>query len=299
MCKENNKRNLASLVLLNWNVNQSAIISKKTLLPDYVVTIINEEVKPDIFVLTEVFDLKNENEILKEKFTNYELVYADRKAEDKKNEILIGIKKDNDITLVPNSVKYLSRYNKDMNPNFLSITVKYNNSEIVIIGVRIRAVSDDEREEQFKMVLSCLEIIPSETKIICACDLNPKCSIENYRKHIDLEEKDLKKKLPASKRWSYWWIKSKLSPRFGVITPNKGWSWVSDKNQLFINDHIITRKDMITNVGGQKVCYVWDFMNKEEAKEDYEGLKSRDFKSETNRIGIPDHAILLAKIKLE
>ena len=126
---------------------------------------------------------------------------------------------------------------KQKKPNFLQVTIRYNNNPLSIIGTRIRIEDEDNnsiRETQFMALYDHLRSYEKQ-RVICAGDFNPMCSWEKYNEYKIKYEKNIY--IKGRDGWCYWWIKDRLKNSiFEIITPDKDkedGSWVDNKNKMF------------------------------------------------------------------
>lgn len=188
---------------------------------------------------------------------------------------------------------------KQKKPNFLQVTIRYNNNPLSIIGTRIRIEDEDNnsiRETQFMALYDHLRSYEKQ-RVICAGDFNPMCSWEKYNEYKIKYEKNIY--IKGRDGWCYWWIKDRLKNSiFEIITPDKDkedGSWVDNKNKMFLNDHII----ISSNFNVLDAEYIWKFVTR---KNGYVTVvNGAEVELEKNRDksylkGYPDHAILWAKV---
>lgn len=194
-----------------------------------------------------------------------------------RNQVMIALKKEKGFEvkriLTENSVE-------KEKPEFLHIETELEGKSFSIIGIRVKNQGTDEQiDEQFEFLKVYLKELEN-TNIVCAGDFN-------------VWRNPLSKKLNISSDYIF-------TPKYSMMKGNfqtlDNWSAVIKNHKMNVVgksliDHIIARGVGIREVN--EVKYSWDFITK---KNNYGNLKSSDYKS--HLVGLPDHAILSATIKI-
>lgn len=279
--------NEAKIKIIEWNIHGAAALpwnnsdEKKESyeIKEWIVDRIIAE-SADIVVLTEFVLSKGwdyfQDRLSKEKYVWFVNTYTSG------NGILIAIKNDSrfDFTNITeykdgyvNTSEALTGIDK---PDFYEIKVKYNNSPLSIIGVRIRkdikTKSSHFLNKQFESLDSYLSSIKND--VICIGDFNV------YWGNTWKTEKN--HTLP------------KTSKEFSLHTPEypkyDWYSFVHEDGKGAQLDHLIT------NIKNTEIkCeYKWDFITTEE--NGYKKLEKKEYK---NIRGLPDHAILSCELTIK
>lgn len=308
MC--NSKVNTDSLIVSEWNINARSGFLGYTI----PVTLIANEIfekNPHIFVLTEFvktlgwLDLKS---ILEEKFYVYDSPFFLHQ-----NGICIGVRKECGIEFLGTETRNTIFKSALNMPDFYEVKVRINSQTISVIGTRIRidcrkANSSNKKErisehrQRFEQYSNLVEYISQLDNVIVLGDFNNSRILSNeneideaiisniYRGKDSIEHNFQKMRL---------FLQKKTDRKFSLYTAvgdrsSVGAYWdIAQKratpphqNECFKNkyDHILT------NFCLQKAEYNWDFLN---------FYNLAQFASDGKiAAGYPDHAILIAEIKL-
>ena len=245
--------------LMGWNINQRANFRNQANLPDLIINEI-KRLKVDIAVLTEFYKCVDyEDFISKIESLGYTVFLDPRPAERYKNQVLIAVSDKLDVYNEGNIKTFPNEIDSNY-PNFLQVTVKYNNAPLTIIGTRMR---DMEKVPQFKILNNYLATLPIENKIICIGDFNalrPYCI-----KHLNFFNED------------------NIYPDWHNH-PDE-WSYVFKNYNKAQLDLLAVKGLSVTN---EK--YDWDYL-----KHSKSYFYADDYKSDV--VGFPDHAVLVADLK--
>ncbi len=272
-----------NLKLLHWNICQEYY-------KDTPMCIANEIIKhePDIIVLTEFLKTPNfEKAIVTPLKQNgfeviidkrpYKEVFPLRRKSDIR-QVLIALNKDKIESIggkehLPDNedeIRENTYYDTQSNhyPNYLKVSCKVNNVDLIIIGTRIRVLKgsgSEERKFRKAQLNKLLEMLDCNTNTIVLGDFN----ISEWYNGSDWNfEKDYKR--PFEKKGFY------------IHIPQLGNSPIgSNKAQ----DHLITSKNISLTQGKNRfpiISYLEDFNG-------YEWIGLENY---------PDHAILLASIQI-
>lgn len=160
-------------------------------------------------------------------------------------------------------------------PNFLQVELKINEQSIFIIGTRIRDAAN--HISQFNALKEHLDSIHADNKIICNGDFN------EWKNHMcDKLGKDYIVCTPRYQMGE--WQNYDTLDKWSAIVKNKQ----TGKESKSLIDHIVVKNVKVSNED-----YQWDFVT---TINGYGDLKPEDYKS--NLVGLPDHAILTANIKI-
>lgn len=272
---------LDKLKIIEWNIHGAAGYGNYSI-PEFVADEIMLQ-DADIVILTEFVIKCNWDYfrgVLEKKYKLFSSPYISGQ-----NGVLIAIKKDNEDFDI-NSAMISSELNtiQTEKPNFLQVTIEYNEKPLTIIGTRIRPRNEQFKKEQYEILKEHLESL--EGKVICAGDFNVWSSfiVGNNKGQWNLKPTDYDFRTPTNT-----WSNSKYSPKNEPST----WSHVgkgkADILYKSLIDHIVTKGVTIIK---EKLNYSWDFVNENNG---YGNLNPEDYKS--NLVGLPDHAILSATIK--
>ncbi|MBU3209674.1 endonuclease/exonuclease/phosphatase family protein [Clostridium algidicarnis] len=283
--------------IFEWNVNQSCLSEdKEKQIPNFVFNIINGSQKAvDIFVLLEVFNIKGHIKNYRKILSDFELYFRNIDPQDKKNEILIGVRKNSSVFKAISyeefeKITQLSTFPSNDNPNSLRVDVEIlsnSDKKLSIIGTRIR-VEDDwkKRAVQFENLMKYTKEL---VNVAIMGDFNHGAIKEEWNDEYQYNK-------PRSD-YNYQFIKkNSKSYDLKIYTPDKGvygekWSFVMKEKKIKIKlDHILTK-----NVGVTNIYYSWSFLDYLNV---YQGLKAEDYKYAIELINKPDHAILTAELEL-
>ncbi len=303
---------LNSLTVMEWNIHA------RTGFANYVIPvnlIVNQVFKaePHIFVFTEFvrsagwIDLKT---ILEEKYHVFDSPYSLGQ-----NGICIGIRKECGIEYLAAKTK-TSVFGNDLNsPDFYEIKVKINSKVISVVGTRIgidfyKANSENRKEriseqkQRFKQYIHLINYISQLENVIVLGDFNNSRILSD---EMELKDEKINKTYSGKDSIEYNFQKirahviNKTDKRFSLYTPDgnkpsigafwdfkskKAKSPVSNSEQKHKYDHLIT------NFLPEKLEYKWDFIKM------YDDIKYFNANGKIKR-GYPDHAILLAIIKIK
>ena len=274
---------MRELTIMGWNINGRSGYSHAYAIPPFVADKIMKE-ETDIVVLTEFVMTAGWHHIksvLEKKYCIFSSYTSNQ------NGVLIAIKK-NIEGLDIKSARVSTEMNTDQTekPNFLQVTVSYNEQPIFIIGTRIRY---DDKEKQLNALYDHLNSLnKKECKVICIGDNN--ATPRFLWKEIKSKCKDYKLDSPSYNTDNDTYKRN-----------NKEyccWSYVHkdgegiDKGKASL-DHIISNGLTVTSSD-----YLWDFVNEENGyKKDHVIIQPEDYKSDL--VGLPDHAILIAEVMLK
>ena len=248
--------------VMTWNINQRANYGMNSSIPCVVLEEL-EKVNCDITVLTEFYKVKEyKTFFLGLDKLGYIVVSNKERAKRGVNEVVIAIKKNvfDGQSLSVSQIETIY----DFQPNMLNVQIKFKETVLNIVGVRIRPTTNwSNRREQLEFLTTYIQSLKG--KVIVLGDFN-----NGYFSESDTEVSFVGNR----KFYNYPYIKNEMS-RIGFIsyTPQKGFSW--DTYRL---DHIFAKNMKVINLS-----YNWEFET------------NKKFKKE---VGFPDHAILLGELLL-
>jgi|LSQX01.3.fsa_nt_gb exonuclease III len=274
------------LRIIEWNINGRSGYMQYTI-PKFIIDeIMIHNPEADIVVLTEFVMASGWDyirEVLEKKYHLFTSPYISGQ-----NGVLIAIRKNKEGLEADSAI-----VSSDLNtaqiekPNYLQVSVLFNNKPITIIGTRIRVeTSNDTTEEQkksfkyeqFKALDNHLSSM-HDKYVICTGDFN--AYWKNSKGCIWKELSNYT--LPKA---------SKTFELFTAWDPNKRqFSYVLPDKSLCTFDHILARGIKVIE---KSVDYSWNFVTEENG---YGSLRPEDYKS--HLVGLPDHAILSATVKLK
>ncbi|MGN0538953.1 MAG: endonuclease/exonuclease/phosphatase family protein [Candidatus Fimenecus sp.] len=302
-----------SLKVMEWNIHAG------TGFANYVIPvnlIVNQvfDAEPHIFVFTEFvqsagwIDLKT---ILEKKYHIFDSAYLP-----KQNGICIGIRKECGIEFLSTKSKNSVFGNDLVLPDFYEVKVRVNSKEISVIGTRIRidyykarSKDDneriDEQKQRFEQYSNLIieHIAKLKNDVIMLGDFNNSRILGD---EIKINIKDIDKIYSGLDSIEYNFQKirafaiNETHNKLSLYTPKgdkssigafwdfknkKAKSPVSNSEQKHKYDHLIT------NFVPEKLEYNWDFLKL------YDDIKYFNANGTIKR-GYPDHAILLAVIKI-
>lgn len=266
------------LSVREWNIRGAAALpwNNGYELKNWIADEIVKDV-PDIIILTE-FVVAKGWDYLQEKLEKHDYRWF-ISATTGKNGILIAVKnkpefdfgditKYEDKAINDSSILKLPKH--DIIPNFYEVKIQVNGKPLSIVGVRI---IEDNKEEQFLVLDEYLKTIDN---LICAGDFN---AFWYSKENGWLWGKENMKLYETAKSG-----KELYTPPYNH---EDGFSYVHKDGTKAGIDHVIS------NFEKTYVEYYWYFLTDEHG---YEGYTKNSIKKP---IGIPNHAILNAKVKIK
>ncbi len=279
------------LIIMEWNINQRSNYGGSTSIPNVIVKKI-KDIKADIIVLTEFFKVEKYKEFISNlEEENYTVFLDPRKAEKNKNQILIAISNKIDISN-GGKIKWLPNNISGSNPNFLQVEVKYNNEPLIIIGTRIRWHGNsngkltkqtfEKRKKEFEYLINHLKKLKEmkSKNILILGDFNNARILGDENILYDENAIDELYKNVLQRSFNYHILKREFHEiGFNTHTPKAGTSI-----GIFKIDHLIVSNNIMLS----KIDYDPNF----------DTLMSTYKKETIPEIGLPDHSILTASIKI-
>lgn len=280
------------ITVVSWNCNQSCLLKDKNKsLPNF---ILKEVSAYDIFILQEVFNLKEKALHYQEILSDFELYYRDVDPINKVNEILIGVRKCEKYETLPfvdfQNIPQLP-IDSPATPNSLVTKIKKGNAEVAIIGIRIRQTDYIGRAKQLATIL---DYTRDMGKVVLAGDFNnsrifdpiEKCYLE-VREQYHFTRSNERSVLYDT--YNYHILRDYVSARGYVLDklPENYSHYVGSYGYKL--DHLMCKGFLPI-----KYTYSWDFM---ENNNTYSNYSEKDDLKDLLKSGNPDHAILKADFK--
>ncbi|MDF7639076.1 hypothetical protein PT285_06635 [Lactobacillus sp. ESL0791] len=274
---------MEKLKLLEWNINGRSIVNNYSL-PSFIHSAI-AKANPDVIVLTEFVKVPSAINLIKRLSEHY-AVFLDKKVQ-KGNQILLALKKNSALNWRGTKHFSLSSSEEDL-PNFLGVETKWQRKKLIICGARIRIGGQEpelDGKSRFAEFKTLFDNIAKKDTVIVGGDFN------NYYKRENLGDYQ-----NGAKYYNYQKIVAYADEKGFTISKPAGYSWGASKkstNGYVSDDHFFIKGLQFAD---QQV-YDWNFriLNSETKAEYYNEDGSLKECSETQ---LPDHAMLLSKIKL-
>ncbi|MEG1782383.1 MAG: hypothetical protein RR253_03940 [Oscillospiraceae bacterium] len=287
-----------SIKLISWNINQSCLLKDKS--HKISKDVLEKVADSDIFVLLEVFNLKNHIDEYRRQLWEFELYYLNVEPVNMQNEVLIGVKKNKKL-MAPSFEEFLKQEQLPISkeyPNTLSVNLKTNRGGLDIVGVRIPTGKGDRKDyiERAQQLCNLLNYFSKAERAIIMGDFNNAGIKGDFRKsyYEVREEYHFTNKGEISDlydTYNYHIMRDISSARGFNITglpQNHSHIVYGFKYKL---DHLLSK-----GIAPIQYGYNWEFM---ENNSTYKGFTHDDCLSSLFKTGTPDHAMLTAEIRFE